>query len=78
MNEDAMSENKKVSIKDMAKACGVSVATISRAFKEGTEINQKTRQAIVEKQICSIHGEHSQTVALSGFDDPLELRVYCA
>lgn len=41
--------NKRISIKDMAEACGVSTATISRAFKEGTEINEETRQAILKK-----------------------------
>lgn len=44
-----MNTKKKVSIKDVANACGVSTATISRAFKEGTEINENTRQFIIQK-----------------------------
>lgn len=44
-----MSEIKRVTIKDVGKACGVSTATVSRAFKEGTEISDVTRQAILQK-----------------------------
>ena len=44
-----MSEIKRITIRDVGKACGVSTATVSRAFKEGTEISDVTRQAILQK-----------------------------
>ena len=37
-----------VTIKDIAKECGVSVSTVSRAMNGHRDINQKTREKILE------------------------------
>ena len=44
-----MNKNKKITIFDIAKACNVSYATVSRAINGQSDINENPRAKILEK-----------------------------
>ena len=57
-----------VSMKDIAQACGVSVASVSKALNNHTDIGEETRQLIrrTAKDLCQPEQGTAQADDLSG------------